>query len=129
MKGEIFGPILPILSYDSESDIETIVKSYEKPLALYVFSKNKTFYNAMLKRFRFGGAVINDSMIHFGNQNLPFGGVGESGIGVCNGRFGYNTFTHQKSIVVKSNWLDTPLRYAPHKNKLKLLKKAFRWLS
>ena len=84
MEGEIFGPILPILSYDSESDIETIVKSYEKPLALYVFSKNKTFYNAMLKRFHFGGAVINDSMIHFGNQNLPFGGVGESGIGVCN---------------------------------------------
>ena len=128
MEGEIFGPILPILSYDSESDIETIVKSYEKPLALYVFSKNKTFYNAMLKRFRFGGAVINDSMIHFGNQNLPFGGVGESGIGVCNGRFGYNTFTHQKSIVIKSNWLDAPLRYAPYKNKLKLLKKAFRWL-
>lgn len=128
MEGEIFGPILPILGYGSESDIETIVKSYEKSLALYVFSKNKTFYNAMIKRFSFGGAVVNDSMIHFGNQNLPFGGVGESGIGVCNGRFGHYTFTHQKSIVIKYNWLDLPLRYAPYKNKLKLLKKAFRWL-
>ncbi len=128
MEGEIFGPILPILDYKTEKDIEYILKSYEKPLGFYVFSKNKAFYNSLIKKYSFGGGAVNDTMIHFGNPRLPFGGVGESGIGAYRGHFGYETFTHKKGITFKANWLDIPLRYAPYKNKLKLLKKAFKWL-
>ena len=128
MEEEIFGPILPILDYKTEKDIEYILKSYEKPLGFYVFSKNKAFYNSLIKKYSFGGGSVNDTMIHFGNPRLPFGGVGESGIGAYRGHFGYETFTHKKGITFKANWLDIPLRYAPYKNKLKLLKKAFKWL-
>ncbi len=128
MEEEIFGPILPILDYKTEKDIEYILKSYEKPLGFYVFSKNKAFYNSLIKKYSFGGGAVNDTMIHFGNPRLPFGGVGESGIGAYRGHFGYETFTHKKGITFKANWLDIPLRYAPYKNKLKLLKKAFKWL-
>ena len=128
MEGEIFGPILPVLDYQTEKDIESIVKSYEKPLGFYVFSKNKAFCNSLIQKYSFGGGAVNDTMIHFGNPRLPFGGVGESGIGAYRGHFGYETFTHKKGITFKANWLDIPLRYAPYKNKLKLLKKAFKWL-
>ena len=128
MKGEIFGPILPILVYESDDDLKRIINRYEKPLGFYVFSERKSFYNTMIETFSFGGGAVNDTMIHFGNPRLPFGGVGDSGIGAYHGRLGFETFSHQKGITVKANWLDIPLRYAPYKNKLKALKKAFRWL-
>jgi len=126
MKEEIFGPILPILSYMNEADINAIVNNYEKPLGFYVFSTNKSFYKKMIKTYSFGGGTINDTMIHFGNINLPFGGVGESGIGAYHGQLGFDTFSHKKGIVVKGNWLDIPLRYAPYSNKLNKLKKLFK---
>ena len=97
-------------------------------MGFYIFSKDKRFCNSIITKYRFGGGAINDTMIHFGNPRLPFGGVGESGIGAYHGQFGYETFTHKKGITMKANWLDIPLRYAPYKNKLKLLKKAFKWL-
>jgi aldehyde dehydrogenase (NAD+) len=126
MKEEIFGPILPILSYESEADINAIISNYEKPLGFYVFSSNKTFYRKMIETYSFGGGTINDTMIHFGNTNLPFGGVGESGVGAYHGKLGFDTFSHKKGIVVKGNWLDISLRYAPYTNKLEKLKKLFR---
>ena len=128
MKDEIFGPILPILSYDTESDIKAILSRYEKPLGFYVFSSRASFYKKMIKTYSFGGGTINDTMIHFGNSRLPFGGVGESGMGAYHGRLSFDTFSHKKGIVIKSNWLDIPLRYAPYKNKLQMLKKLFKFL-
>jgi len=128
MAGEIFGPILPILEYESSEDLNRIINRYEKPLGFYVFSNRKQFYKTLLEKFSFGGGAINDTMIHFGNPRLPFGGVGESGIGAYHGRLGFDTFSHQKGITIKANWLDIPLRYAPYTNKLKAIKKAFKWL-
>ena len=128
MQKEIFGPILPILSFKNLNDIDKIIKTLEKPLALYIFSTNKNFYNSVIKKYSFGGGAINDTMIQFGNSRLPFGGVGESGIGAYHGKYSYETFTHKKSISIKSNWLDIPIRYAPYDGKLNLLKKAFKWL-
>lgn len=127
MKDEIFGPILPILSYSTEADLKKIISRYEKPLAFYVFSKNKKFIKKLLAQYSFGGGTINDTMIHFGNPRLPFGGVGKSGIGAYHGKTGFDTFSHKKAIVKKANWLDIPLRYAPYKNKLSSLKKILKW--
>lgn len=129
MKDEIFGPILPILSYETESDIESIIWHFEKPLSLYVFSKNKFFIKNIIEKFNFGGGVINDTLIHYGNSSLPFGGIGSSGIGAYHGKFGFDTFSHNKAIIKRGNWFDPPLRYAPYRGKLKLLKILFKWLS
>ena len=128
MKDEIFGPILPILSYDTESDIDSVLSQYEKPLGFYVFSNDTSFYKKMIETYSFGGGTINDTMVQFGNSRLPFGGVGESGIGAYHGRLGFDTFSHKKGIVIKANWIDIPLRYAPYKNKLKKLKLLFKFL-
>lgn len=128
MKDEIFGPILPILSYHDETDLKKIISTYEKPLALYVFSNDKNFAERMITNFSFGGGCVNDCMIHFANKRLPFGGVGFSGLGAYHGKLGFDTFSHQKSIVKKPNWGDNNLRYAPYKNKLKYLKKILSWL-
>ena len=126
---EIFGPILPILTYETETDIENIIWHFEKPLALYVFSKNKEFVENILTKFSFGGGVINDTLIHFGNHRLPFGGVGASGMGAYHGKLGFDTFSHKKAIIKRGNWLDPTLRYAPYTGKLKLIKKLFKMLS
>lgn len=128
MQDEIFGPILPILTYENTKDIDRIISRYEKPLSLYVFSTNKTFAKQMISKYSFGGGCINDTIIHFANKKLPFGGVGHSGIGAYHGALGFDTFSHKKSVVVKANWLDIPLRYAPYKGKLKFMKKIINWL-
>ena len=128
MKDEIFGPILPILKYENETDLEKIILNYEKPLSLYVFSENKTFANKIINKFSFGGGCINDTVIHFSNSRLPFGGVGNSGIGAYHGKLSFYLFSHKKSIVDKGTWLDLPMRYAPYKNKLQIIKKVLNWL-
>jgi aldehyde dehydrogenase (NAD+) len=128
MKDEIFGPILPILTYEKENEIDVLISKYEKPLALYVFTENHSFYKRIIKNHSFGGGCINDTMIHFANKKLPFGGVGHSGIGAYHGSFSFDTFSHKKSIVKKGNWLDLPIRYAPYKDKLQLIKKVLKWL-
>jgi aldehyde dehydrogenase (NAD+) len=129
MSDEIFGPILPILSYNTHEDIEHIIYHYEKPLSLYVFSNNKSFVNTILNKFSFGGGVINDVLIHFGNNKLPFGGVGNSGMGAYHGKLGFDTFSHKKAIIKRGNWVDPPIRYAPYTGKLTFLKKMFKFFS
>jgi aldehyde dehydrogenase (NAD+) len=128
MKDEIFGPILPILSYHDEKDIERIISKYEKPLSLYVFTENKDFAEKMITHYSFGGGCVNDCVIHFSNKRMPFGGVGHSGLGAYHGKFGFDSFSHKKAIVKKPTWGDVPVRYAPYKNKLKYIKKLLSWL-
>lgn len=128
MQEEIFGPILPIKSYENKTDIERIISRFEKPLALYLFSENKAFIKEISERYSFGGGCINDTLIHFANHKLPFGGVGHSGIGAYHGRLGFDSFSHQKAVVKKANWLDVPLRYAPYGGKLKLIKRILNWV-
>ncbi|SNA81823.1 putative aldehyde dehydrogenase YwdH [Flavobacterium psychrophilum] len=128
MKDEIFGPILPILSYQSKTDIESTISKYEKSLSLFIFSENKSFIKEVLNKYSFGGGCVNDTIIHFSNSRLPFGGVGHSGIGAYHGKLSFDTFSHKKSIVRKGNWLDLPLRYAPYKNKVNIIKRILNWL-
>lgn len=125
MQDEIFGPILPIISYKTEEDLEKMVIKYDKPLALYVFSENKDFQNKIIQKFDFGGGVINDSIVHFVNDKLPFGGVGNSGVGNYHGKHSFNTFTRQKSVVNRKIFIDIPLKYPPY-HKTKLFKKILK---
>ena len=129
MSEEIFGPVLPILTYNTEQDIEHIIWNYEKPLALYVFSNNRTFIKQTIKKYSFGGGAVNDLLIHFGNHRLPFGGIGASGMGAYHGKTGFDTFSHNKTISMRGNWFDPSVRYAPYKGKLGLLKKMFKYFS
>ncbi len=128
MRDEIFGPILPILTYENHKDIDVVISNYEKPLALYIFSENRNFSKQMIQNYSFGGGCVNDTMVHFTNKKLPFGGVGHSGIGAYHGILSFDTFSHKKSIVKKSNLLDLPMRYAPYKDKLATIKKILNWL-
>lgn len=128
MKDEIFGPILPILSFNNETDLDAIISRYEKPLSLYVFSNNNAFSKKIIQDYSFGGGCINDTVVHFSNKKLPFGGVGNSGIGAYHGKLSFDTFTHRKAIVKKGNWLDIPIRYAPYKGKLNNLQRILKWL-
>lgn len=122
MQEEIFGPILPITGYKEEEDIHNILEKRERPLAFYVFSKRKKFINKLFHRYSFGGGVANDSIIQFANDNLPFGGVGHSGIGAYHGKYSFKNFTHEKPIIKRSFWFDLPGRYAPYPKSLSLLK-------
>ena len=128
MEDEIFGPILPVISFKNLEDINSIINNYPKPLSLYVFSTNSAKAKELIQQFSFGGGCINDTVIHFANHRLPFGGVGNSGIGAYHGKKTFDTFSHKKAVVKKGNWLDIPLRYAPYTNKLKSLKKLLKWL-
>ncbi|GGD16486.1 aldehyde dehydrogenase [Flavobacterium orientale] len=129
MKDEIFGPILPIISYSTEHELQSIIHKFEKPLALYVFSNNKKFAEKMITEFSFGGGCVNDCMVHFANKRLPFGGVGNSGIGAYHGKLGFDTFSHKKTIVKRPNWGDNPIRYAPYNKKSNFIKKVISWLT
>lgn len=127
MKEEIFGPILPILTYNTQNDINKIILNAENPLALYVFSKDKSFIDTLIKTYNFGGGVINDVLVHFGNQRLPFGGIGASGMGKYHGKYGFDTFSHEKAVMKRGTWIDPSFRYPPYKGKLSLLKKVFKF--
>lgn len=95
---------------------------------MYVFTEDKIFAEKMIARFSFGGGCVNDTVVHFSNKNLPFGGIGNSGIGSYHGKNGHQVFSHQKSILKKATWFDNPIRYAPYKNKLKYIRKLLNWL-
>ncbi len=123
MKEEIFGPILPILPYENIEDAVQIVKSFEKPLALYLFSNDKKIQNYFLKYVPFGGGCINDTIIHLATSYMGFGGVGQSGYGSYHGRKSFELFSHEKSIVKKYSYIDLPIRYQPYsKRKEKMIK-------
>jgi aldehyde dehydrogenase (NAD+) len=126
MQEEIFGPILPVLPYHSFTEAEDFVKSGQKPLALYLFTANPQHELRVLNEVPFGGGCVNDTIVHLGNPNMHFGGVGESGMGSYHGRTGFYTFSHRKSVLKKSNLIDIPLRYAPYGNRLGLLKKLMK---
>jgi len=128
MKEEIFGPILPILTYETQAEIQNVIRRYEKPLAFYVFSENKSFAKKLITTYSFGGGCINDTVVHFSNKRLPFGGVGHSGIGAYHGQLSFDIFSHHKAVVKKGNWLDLPMRYAPYKDKLTSIKRLLDWM-
>jgi aldehyde dehydrogenase (NAD+) len=123
MSQEIFGPILPLLTYADIEDALRAIRSRPKPLALYLFSRDKALQKRILREVPFGGGCINDTIIHLATPHMGFGGVGESGTGAYHGKLSFDTFTHYKSIVDKKNWIDLPIRYAPFtKGKEKLLR-------
>ncbi len=124
MQGEIFGPILPIIGYETEEDIHKHIKNYGKPLATYIFSERKIFQQKIINTYSFGGGAINDTIIQISNKRIPFGGVGQSGIGAYHGKSSFDLFSHQKGIIKKSKWLEAPLRYPPYNLPLKLVKKV-----
>lgn len=118
MGEEIFGPIMPIITFERfETVIETL-KDKEKPLALYLFSKNKKHIRQVTTELSYGGGCINDVIIHLATSEMGFGGVGESGMGAYHGKTGFDTFSHYKSIVDKKTWIDLPMRYQPYKSRL-----------
>jgi len=124
MADEIFGPILPVLEYENLQEAIALINQRPKPLALYLFSQDKQKQELVLKSTSSGGVCINDTVMQVGVNNLPFGGVGDSGIGAYHGKASFDTFSHYKSILRKGLWFDLKWRYAPYQGKLDLLKKV-----
>jgi aldehyde dehydrogenase (NAD+) len=124
MQDEIFGPILPAFTFKTLDEAFKIVKSYEKPLAFYIFSSSYKNQQRCMNEIQFGGGCINDTVAHLLNHDLPFGGVGHSGIGGYHGKHSFDTFTHYKGVMNKVTWPDIPLRYPPYAGKLGIVKKV-----
>ena len=118
MGEEIFGPIMPILTYGDFDTMVAELKDKDKPLALYLFSGNKRHIHRVTTELSYGGGCINDVIIHLATSKMGFGGVGESGMGAYHGKCGFEAFSHYKSIVDKKTWLDLPMRYQPYRSKL-----------
>ena len=114
MQEEIFGPIMPILTYDSLEEVYALLANKPKPLALYFFSEDKKKVKEVTSRTSYGGGCINDVIIHLATSEMGFGGVGESGMGSYHGKTGFDAFSHTKSIVDKKTWMDLPMRYQPY---------------
>ena len=125
MQEEIFGPILPILTYDRFEDVIPLVNGRAKPLALYIFSEDKAHIGAVTTRCGFGGGCVNDVVIHLATSEMAFGGVGESGMGGYHGKDGFEAFSHRKSIVDKKTFMDLPMRYQPYKSLYRRLLSIF----
>lgn len=126
MKDEIFGPVLPLLTYDNLEEVIDVVRSHPKPLAFYVFSENEKIQDLLMDQIPFGGGCINDTISHVASSALPFGGVGSSGMGAYHGHDSFLTFSHRKSILKKSTKFELPLVYPPYKNHLKWVKKLLK---
>lgn len=124
MQEEIFGPVLPVLTYDSLDEAIGKINSMAHPLALYIFTSDKSAAEKVTSRCSYGGGCVNDTIIHLATSEMGFGGFGESGMGAYHGKDGFDTFTHYKSIVNKKTWIDLPMRYQPYRKlNEKLLKK------
>ena len=123
MKEEIFGPLLPVIPFNEREEALAIVRENEKPLSFYLFSSSNESVQWWMNRVSFGGGCINNTIWHLANPNLPFGGVGGSGIGNYHGKYSFETFTHSKSVMNTPTWFDPNLKYPPFKGKLNLLKK------
>ena len=118
MGEEIFGPIMPILTFDNFDDLIQELKDKDKPLALYLFSSNKKHIKRVTTELSYGGGCINDVVVHLATSEMGFGGVGESGMGSNHGKDGFDAFSHYKSVMDKKTWIDLPMRYQPYKNKI-----------
>jgi aldehyde dehydrogenase (NAD+) len=128
MQEEIFGPILPVLTYTNLDEAIAHVKKLPKPLSAYVFTASATSRAKVLRQLSFGGGAVNEAVMHITNPNMPFGGVGNSGIGSYHGKAGFDCFTHHKSILQKGTWLELPLKYFPHsKSRFKWIKRAMKF--
>lgn len=125
MQDEIFGPILPVISYHKLSQAINSIKKLPKPLSCYVFTGEKSVKTRIIDEISFGGGAVNDAVMHIANSHLPFGGVGNSGIGNYHGKAGFDAFSHMKSVLDKATWLDPSVKYPPYtKKKLKII----RWM-
>ena len=122
MEDEIFGPLLPIIAYDNISEVIAQIKARPKPLALYLFSNDEGLQQRVLSEISFGGGCVNDTIMHLANPRLPFGGVGESGMGAYHGDLSFYTFSHRKSVFKQTTLVDVPVRYPPYKGKEALVK-------
>ena len=129
MEDEIFGPLLPIITYKDEAEIHMTVKRFEKPLSFYVFSQRKKWARKLMKTYSYGGGMINDVIVYFTNDNLPFGGVGHSGTGSYHGKHSFDTFSHNKPYVERPTWFDPKQRYAPYTNNFKIIKRLLKYFS
>ena len=118
MGEEIFGPIMPILTYDDFDAVVDDLKDKDEPLALYLFTSDKRHIKRITTELSYGGGCINDVIIHLATSEMGFGGVGASGMGAYHGKDGFDAFSHYKSIVDKKTWMDLPMRYQPYKSKL-----------
>ncbi|MAN58784.1 MAG: aldehyde dehydrogenase [Flavobacteriaceae bacterium] len=128
MQEEIFGPILPVLTYTKLDDALRQIACLPKPLSCYVFTKSRKKKHHVLGTLSFGGGAVNEAVMHISNLDLPFGGVGHSGMGSYHGEAGFNAFSHQKSILEKPTWFELPLKYPPYsKSKLKWIKRLMRF--
>ncbi|MEO7767632.1 MAG: aldehyde dehydrogenase family protein, partial [Ferruginibacter sp.] len=122
MTDEIFGPVLPVISFDKVEDALAIIHKNKNPLAFYIFTADKQKEDMWLSNVAFGGGCVNNASFHLTNHNLPFGGRGFSGSGQYHGKFSFDTFSHKKSIMKTPTWFDPAMKYPPFKGKLKLLK-------
>lgn len=123
MEEEIFGPLFPIIEFKELTEVIRYINSHPKPLALYLFTNNKKIQKMILRDVPFGGGCINDTIMHIASHHMPFGGVGNSGMGSYHGKYSFDTFSHYKSIIKKSNLIDMPMRYHPYKEEnYKLIK-------
>ncbi len=126
MQEEVFGPLFPVMEFNTIKEVEDIIKSIDKPLALYLFTQNNQMKQHILSRISFGGGCINDTVIHLTNSEMGFGGIGASGMGSYHGKKSFETFSHQKSVLEKSPSIDIQFRYPPYENKMSLLKKLMK---
>jgi aldehyde dehydrogenase (NAD+) len=126
MQDEIFGPILPVITFSNNEEAKAIIQNNTNPLAFYVFTSSKQKENYWLENIAFGGGCINNTSWHLTNHNLPFGGRGKSGMGKYHGKYSFDTFSHFKAVMKTPTWFDPSLRYPPFKGKLNLFKKIIR---
>ena len=128
MSEEIFGPILPVFIYNKLSDVFEITSKFPNPLALYLFSNSSETQQKIFENISSGGACINDTLLHISNLNLPFGGVGQSGIGRYHGKESFYTFSVSRSVMKRSFLFDNSIKYPPYKGKLAIIKKLLQFL-
>ncbi|MCE5221169.1 MAG: aldehyde dehydrogenase [Clostridium sp.] len=126
LKEEIFGPIFPVMIFNNLNEVIEYVNKKDKPLALYYFSEDKNNIEKVIRETSSGGVTINDTILHVGTSNLPFGGVGTSGMGSYHGKKSFDTFTHEKSIVKRGTYIEFSFRFAPFKDKINLLRKVMK---
>ncbi len=123
MQEEIFGPLLPVLTFQNKEEALSVTRKFDKPLSFYLFTKNKNIEKWWMENASFGGGCINNTLWHLSNPNMPFGGIGNSGIGAYHGKYSFDTFTHYKAVMRTATWFDPGIKYPPFKGKLNLFKR------